>query len=192
MGDGAHGGIKAGASVLRGERAIITASAQIALFIACDSVRVFPFGLGGKPFAAPPCIGVRFVKADMADRSVQIDRAHPRKRHGLPSAIQNLPIERRFPAFLADNGPPIREPKKWITIRAICNEFDPLPICYRSVGNAIGLQQYAVARTLIVESKVLAAMPYLNFATVHIDECKWLRAAYQRRKIWAISRMKRI
>ena len=23
-------------------------------------------------------------------------------------------------------------------------------------------------------------------------ECKWLRAAYQRRKIWAISRMKRI
>src|ERR1700759_5598775 len=107
--------------------------------------------------AAPARERIRFIIADMAHRSGWIDRPKTAQRHGLPLAIALAPMSRRFPAFVADGGKAIRQPKRGSRIAVVLHEGEPI-----GIGDEIAVQpdradQRAMRRLLVVEMEGVVA-----------------------------------
>src|ERR1700712_5222489 len=97
-----------------------------------DAGGVLPLALGGEasPLPLSPLprlparVGVRLVEADVADRLLGVDVAHPGEGPQPPAAALFLfplflPIQRRRPSLLLDLGPAVRQPEEGIAIAAV-------------------------------------------------------------------------
>src|SRR6185503_15949002 len=95
------------------------------------------------------------------DRRVRIHLLQAGQSEDAFAAVIVLePIKRRFPAFLLHARPTVRKPELGAAIAAIGDEIPILAIAHRARSDAEGAQQLLVARTFIVEGKVLTFMTY--------------------------------